>query len=108
MFITTTDFIPGYMIVEIIDIARGSTVKTRHLGKDIGAMFQTIVGGEIEAYTTMMAGAREEAIARMEADAERMGANAIINVRFMTSAIMQGASEILAYGTAVRVEQINV
>lgn len=108
MFITTTDFIPGYMIVEVIDIARGSTVKTRHLGKDIGAMFKTIVGGEIEAYTTMMAGAREEAIARMEADAERMGADAIINVRFMTSAIMQGASEILAYGTAVRIEQINV
>lgn len=108
MFITTTDFIPGYMVVEVIDIARGSTVKARHIGKDIGAMFKTMVGGEIEAYTNLMAGAREEAIARMEADAERMGANAVINVRFMTSAIMQGASEILAYGTAVRIEQINV
>jgi uncharacterized protein YbjQ (UPF0145 family) len=71
-------------------------------------MFKNVVGGEIEAYTNLMAGAREEAILRMEADAERMGANAVINVRFATSAIMQGASEILAYGTAVRIEQINV
>jgi uncharacterized protein YbjQ (UPF0145 family) len=108
MFITTTDFIPGYIIAEVIDIARGSTVKARHIGKDIGAMFKNVVGGEIEAYTNLMAGAREEAILRMEADAERMGANAVINVRFATSAIMQGASEILAYGTAVRIEQINV
>ncbi len=108
MLITTTDFIPGYIIVEVIDIARGSTVKARHIGKDIGAMFQTVVGGELGAYTTLLAEAREEALLRMEADAERMGANAVINVRFMTSAIMQGASEILSYGTAVRVEQISV
>ncbi len=102
MLITNTDFIPGREIIEVIDIARGSTVRARHIGRDISAVFRGIVGGEIDEYTKLMANAREEAIDRMIADAERIGADAIINVRFTSSQIMQGASEILAYGTAVK------
>ncbi|MBK8045491.1 MAG: YbjQ family protein [Haliscomenobacter sp.] len=102
MLITNTDFIPGREIIEIIDIARGSTVRARHIGRDISAVFRAIAGGEIDEYTKLMANAREEAIDRMIADAERIGADAVINVRFTSSQIMQGASEILAYGTAVK------
>jgi uncharacterized protein YbjQ (UPF0145 family) len=105
MMISNTDFIAGYEIVETIDIARGSTVRARSIGRDIGAVFKNLVGGEVAQYTNLMAGAREEAIDRMLADAERMEAHAVINVRFMTSAVMQGASEILAYGTAVRIRR---
>ncbi len=104
MLITTTDFIPGKEIEEIIDVVRGSTVRARHIGRDIVAGFKQIVGGEISEYTRLMADAREEAIARMIADAERIDADAIINVRFTTSAIMQNASEVLAYGTAVKLK----
>lgn len=102
MKITTTDFIPGHEIVEVLDIARGSTVRARHLGRDIFAGLKNIVGGEINDYTRLMADAREQAIDRMVADAESLGADAIINVRFTTSMVMQGTAEILAYGTAVR------
>ena len=104
MLITKTDFIPGKEIEEIIDVVRGSTVRARHIGRDIVAGFKQIVGGEISEYTRLMADAREEAIARMIADAERIDADAIINVRFTTSAIMQNASEVLAYGTAVKLK----
>jgi len=105
MLIATTDFIPGYAIVEVLDIARGSTVRARHIGRDISAVFKSVVGGEIRAYTELMAVAREDAIDRMIADAERLHADAVINVRFMTSMVMQGSSEILAYGTAVRLSE---
>ena len=103
MLMTTTDFIPGKEIEEIIDVVRGSTVRARHIGRDIMAGFKQIVGGEISEYTRLMADAREEAIDRMIADAERIDADAVINVRFTTSAIMQNASEVLAYGTAVKI-----
>ncbi|MCB0560811.1 MAG: YbjQ family protein [Lewinellaceae bacterium] len=104
MLITTTDFIPGREIVEVLDIARGSTVRARNLGRDIFAGLKNLVGGEIEEYTRLMADSREQAIDRMIADGEEIGADAIINVRFTTAAVMQGASEILAYGTAVRLK----
>lgn len=104
MIITTTDFVPGREIVEIIDIARGSTVRARHIGRDIVAGLKQVIGGEIKEYTKLMADAREQAIDRMMADAERIGADAVINVRFTTSAVMQSASEILAYGTAVKLK----
>jgi uncharacterized protein YbjQ (UPF0145 family) len=107
MIITNTEIIPGYEIVEIIDIARGSTVRARHLGRDIGAVFRSVVGGEIREYTRLMADAREQAIDRMISDAERIGANAIINVRFSTAMVMQGSSEILAYGTAVKIRKLD-
>ena len=104
MLITSTDFIPGREIVEVLDIARGSTVRARNLGRDIFAGLKNLVGGEIQEYTRLMADAREQAIDRMIADGEELGADAIINVRFTTAAVMQGASEILAYGTAVRLK----
>ncbi len=104
MIISTTDFIPGREIVEVLDIARGSTVRARHLGRDITAVFRNIFGGEIDEFTKLMADAREQAIDRMVADAEDLGADAIINVRFTSADVMQGASEILAYGTAVRLK----
>ena len=102
MLISTTENIPGKEIVEVIDIARGSTVRARNIGRDLFAGLKNIVGGEISEYTRLMADAREQAIDRMIGDAERLGADAIINVRFTTAMVMQGCSEILAYGTAVR------
>ena len=102
MLISSTDFIAGKEIVETLDIARGSTVRARNLGRDIFAGLKNLVGGEITEYTHLLADAREQAINRMIADAERIGADAVINVRFTTSAVMQGMSEILAYGTAVK------
>lgn len=103
MLISTTDHIPGKEIVEVIDVARGSTVRARNIGRDIFAGLKNLVGGEISEYTKLMADAREQAIQRMIADGESIGANAIINVRFTTAMVMQGCSEILAYGTAVKI-----
>ena len=104
MIICTTDFIPGREIVEVLDIARGSTVRARSIGRDIFAGLKNIVGGEISEYTKLMADAREQALDRMIADAEVLGADAVINVRFITAGVMTGASEIVAYGTAVRLK----
>ncbi len=104
IIITSTDFIPGREIAEVIDIARGNTVRARNIGRDIGAAFRNLVGGEIAEYTKLIAQSREHAIQRMIADAERIGADAVINVRFTTSMIMQGCAEILAYGTAVKLK----
>ncbi|MBR9861011.1 YbjQ family protein [bacterium] len=102
MITTNTETIPGKQVTEILGIARGSTVRARNVGRDIFAGFKNLVGGEISEYTKLQAQAREQAIQRMEADATKMGADAVVNVRFTTSMIMQGASEILAYGTAVK------
>lgn len=105
MLVVTTDFVPGYEISEVIDIARGNTVRARHLGNDIIAGLKNLVGGEISEYTELIAHAREQALARMVADAERIGADAVICVRFTTSPVMKSASEILAYGTAVKLRK---
>lgn len=104
MLLSTTDHIPGREIIEVLDIARGSTVRARNIGRDIFAGLKNIVGGEISEYTRLMADAREQAIARMIADAEQLHADAIINVRFTTAMVMTGCSEILAYGTAVKLK----
>jgi len=104
MIITTADKIEGKTISKTIGLVRGSTIRARHLGKDIMAGLRGIVGGEISEYTKMMAEAREEAIQRMIDDAEKKGANAVISMRFTTSMIMQNAAEVLAYGTAVVAE----
>jgi uncharacterized protein YbjQ (UPF0145 family) len=106
MIIATTDKVPNKEITEIIDIARGSTVRARNIGRDIFAGLKNIVGGEIEEYTKLQAESREQAMQRMIQDAERMNADAILNVRLTTSMVMQGASEILAYGTAVKLTVI--
>ena len=102
MIITNTETVPGREVTEILDIARGSTVRARSIGRDIFAGLKNIIGGEIEEYTKLQAQAREQAIERLKQDAKRLGANAVVNVRFTSSTIMQGASEILAYGTAVK------
>lgn len=102
MKLSTTDTIPGREITEVIDIARGSTVRARNIGRDIFAGLKNLVGGEISEYTKLQAQAREQAIQRMVNDAERIGADAIVNVRFTTAMVMQGCCEILAYGTAVK------
>lgn len=102
MIITTTETIPGREVIEIIGIARGSTVRARHAGRDFFAALKNIVGGEISEYTKLQAQSREQAMQRMQQDAERLGADAIVNVRITTSMIMQGVAEILAYGTAVK------
>ncbi len=104
MILTTTENIPNKEIVEILGVARGSTVRARNVGRDIFAGLKSLVGGEIEEYTKLQAQSREQAMSRMYSDAERMGADAILNIRLTTSMVMQGASEILAYGTAVKLK----
>jgi uncharacterized protein YbjQ (UPF0145 family) len=101
--VNTPDF-PNKEILEVHGIARGSTVRARNFGSDIFAGLKNIVGGEISQYTKLQADSREQALQRMKEDAMRMGANAIVNVRITTSMVMQGCSEILAYGTAVTIK----
>jgi len=107
MLISTTETLAGYEIVETIDIVRGSTVRARHVGRDIMAGFKNMVGGEIRSYTELMSDAREQALQRMIADAEHLEADAVVCVRFVTAQVMQGASELLCYGTAVRIVEIS-
>lgn len=104
MLITNTDSIPGKEIVEILGLAKGNTVRAKWFGKDIMAGLRNLVGGELIEYTEMLTEAREEALSRMVKDAESLGADAVVNVRFMTSQITQGAAELLAYGTAVKIK----
>jgi uncharacterized protein YbjQ (UPF0145 family) len=104
MIIVNTDFIKGREIKEMLELVRGNTIQAKSIGKDIRAGFRHIAGGEIKEYTEMLAESREVALKRMIDKAEKLGADAVINVRFMTSAIMGGAAEILAYGTAVRLK----
>ena len=102
MILTTTETIPNKSIKEILGVARGSTVRARNIGRDIFAGLKNIVGGEIEEYTKLQADSREQALQRMILDAERLGADAVVNIRLTASVVMQGASEMLAYGTAVK------
>ena len=104
MLLSTTETIEGKKVVRHLGLAKGNTIRARHIGRDILAILRHIVGGEISDYTKMMAESREQAIDRMIEDAQNLGANAIVRVSFTTSMIMGGASEILAYGTAVVVE----
>ena len=104
MLIVTTPTVTNKEITETLGIARGSTVRARNVGQDIFAGLKNIIGGEISEYTKLQAQSREQALQRMTEDAERLGANAIVNVRLTTSMVMQGCSEILAYGTAVVVK----
>ncbi len=104
MIIVNINEIPGKEITEVLGIVRGNTIRARHIGKDIYAHLKNIVGGEIKEYTKLMADSREEALSRMIKDAEMLGADAVVNVRFTTSMVMQSSSEILAYGTAVKLK----
>ncbi len=104
MMVTTTPQVAGKEIKETFGVVRGNTIRARHLGRDIVAAFKNLVGGEIEDYTKLMGEAREQSIDRMKEEAQKLGANAIVQARFSTSYLMGGAAEILVYGTAVRVE----
>jgi len=104
MIITNTDFIPGREVGSILGLVRGNTIQAKHIGKDVMAGFRNFVGGEIKEYTEMLSEAREIALSRMIQKAEKLNADAIINVRFMTSAVMASAAEILVYGTAVNLK----
>ena len=104
MIVVNTETIPGYAIRELKGLVQGNTIRAKHVGRDVAAGFKNLVGGELKGYTELLIEARRHALERMLAQAEQLGANAVVNVRFTTSAITQGAAELYAYGTAVVVE----
>jgi uncharacterized protein YbjQ (UPF0145 family) len=105
VIVTTTDFVPGYEVEKVLGVVFGNTVRAKHIGKDILAGLKNIIGGEIEEYTEMLRDARLEAVNRMINEAKKLGADAILNVRFATSQTTAGADELLAYGTAVKLRK---
>ena len=107
MIIVNTETVPGYEIAELCGLVQGNTIRAKHVGRDIAASLKNIVGGELKGYTELLTEARREAIERMMAQAQQLRADAVVNVRFSTSAITQGAAELYAYGTAVRLRRID-
>ncbi|MBT3251134.1 MAG: YbjQ family protein [Candidatus Marinimicrobia bacterium] len=107
MLLTTLETLQGYEITETLGMVRANTVRTRHVGKDILAALRNIIGGEIVEYTKMLAESREQVMDRLENNARELDADAIVCIRFTTSAVMQGAAELLAYGTAVKLKKIQ-
>ena len=108
MILVNTEMIPGYRVVETKGLVQGNTIRAKHLGRDIAAGFKNLVGGELKGYTELLTESRRQAIERMIGQAQQLGANAVVNVRFTTSAVTQGAAELYAYGTAMVVEEENV
>lgn len=104
MILVNTEVVPGYRVLETKGLVQGNTIRAKHLGRDIAAGFKNLVGGELKGYTELLQESRDEAVRRMVAQAEELGANAVINLRFSTSSVAAGAAEILCYGTAVRME----
>ena len=104
MTLTNIESVPGKTITKFYGLVSGSTVRAKHIGRDLMASLKNIVGGELKGYTELLQEARDDALARMIAQAESLGANAVVNVRFSTSSVTQGAAELFAYGTAVTVE----
>jgi len=104
MIVSNMEIIPGKRVKEHFGLVQGSTVRTKHVGRDLMAGFKNIFGGELRGYTELLHEAREEAVVRMKQQAEAIGANAVLNVRFSTSSVAQGAAELFAYGTAVKLE----
>jgi uncharacterized protein YbjQ (UPF0145 family) len=105
MIVVMSNSVPGYRVTESLGVVRGSTIRSKHIGKDILAGLRSIVGGEVKEYTEMLVEARNESMRRMVSQAEQLGADAVINMRFMTSQVMSGAAELLAYGDAVKLEE---
>lgn len=102
MILTNIDYVPGYEVTKSLDLVKGSTIRAKHVGKDILAAFRQIVGGELKEYGEMINESRQISTGKMVTEAEKLGADAVINIRFTTSTVMQGAAEILIYGTAVK------
>jgi uncharacterized protein YbjQ (UPF0145 family) len=107
MIIVNTETVPGFEITALCGMVQGNTIRAKHVGRDIAASFKNLVGGELRGYTELLTEARREAVERMMAQAAQLGADAIVNVRFSTSAITQGAAELYAYGTAVKVRRVG-
>lgn len=105
MIVVNTDYVPGYQVLELKGLVQGSTVRAKHIGRDIAAGLKNLVGGELKGYTELLIEARREAVSRMMAQAKELGANAVLNVRFSTSAVTPGAAELYAYGTAAVLAQ---
>ena len=106
MIVVNTETIAGYEILDVKGLVQGNTIRAKHLGRDVAASFKNLLGGELKGYTELLIEARRQALERMLAQAEQLGANAVVNVRFTTSAVTQGAAELYAYGTAVTVEPV--
>lgn len=106
MIVTTTGDVHGKKIVRTLGLVRGNTIRARHIGRDITAVFRTLVGGEVSEYTKLFAEAREQSLDRLVEEARTLGANAVLEIRFTTSMVMQGAAELLVYGTAVILEDL--
>lgn len=104
MILTNLESVPGKTIIEHYGLVQGSTIRAKHVGRDILAGFKNVFGGELKGYTELLQESREEATDRMKQQAEHLGANAVINIRYATSSVAQGAAEIFAYGTAVRIQ----
>lgn len=104
MIVVNTETVPGHEILELKGLVQGNTIRAKHLGRDFAASLKNIVGGELRGYTELLTEARRQAMERMMAQAQELGANAIVNVRFTTSAVTQGAAELYSYGTAVLIE----
>lgn len=107
MIVVNTETLPGYVVLEAKGLVQGNTIRAKHVGRDIVANLKNMIGGELKGYTELLVEARRQALERMLAQAEQLGANAVLNVRFTTSAVMQGAAELYAYGTAVVVEAVE-
>ncbi|MCH8881567.1 MAG: YbjQ family protein [Planctomycetes bacterium] len=108
MILVNTEMIPGYRVLETKGLVQGNTIRAKHLGRDIAAGLKNLVGGELKGYTELLTESRRQAIERMIGQAQQLGANAVVNVRFTTSAVTQGAAELYAYGTAMVVEEERV
>ena len=104
MLVINTEIVPGYRITRLLGLVQGNTVRAKHAGRDIAASFKNLVGGELKGYTELLTESRREAVERMMAQAQQLGANAVLNVRFSTSAVTSGAAELYAYGTAAIIE----
>ncbi len=104
MIVVNTETVPGHQVVEALGVVRGSTIRAKHIGRDIMAGLRNIVGGEVKEYTEMLMETRNESVYRMKEEARALGADAVVNLRFTTSQVMSGAAELLAYGTAVRIK----
>ncbi len=104
MIVVNTETVPGHQVVEALGVVRGSTIRAKHIGRDIMASLRNIVGGEVKEYTEMLIETRNESVHRMKQEARALGADAVVNLRFTTSQVMSGAAELLAYGTAVRIK----
>src|SRR5688572_6437138 len=107
MIVTNTEIVPGFPIREVRGLVQGNTVRAKHLGRDIAASLKNLVGGELRGYTELLTESRRQAMERMLAQAQQLGANAVLNVRFTTSSITAGAAELYAYGTAVVVQPVG-